>query len=52
LTAEGRRVAERLEKALLPFRRAMFKDAPQADVEACLRVLTRLDARLAGRDAA
>jgi MarR family transcriptional regulator for hemolysin len=52
LTAEGRSVAERLEKALTPFRRQQFKDMPQADVEACLRVLTRLDLRLAGHEPA
>lgn len=52
LTAEGRRIAERLEKALAPFRRGLFGDMPQADVEACLRVLTRLDRRLAGQDPA
>ena len=49
LTAEGRDVAGRLEAALAPFRRELFQDLPQADVEACLRVLTRLDQRLAGQ---
>jgi MarR family transcriptional regulator for hemolysin len=49
LTAEGHRIAERLEKALAPFRRALFGDMPQADVEACLRVLQGLDQRLAGQ---
>ena len=52
LTAEGKRIAERLEKALLPFRRELFKDMPQADVEATVRVLIRLDQVLAGRSAA
>ncbi|WP_166105868.1 MarR family winged helix-turn-helix transcriptional regulator [Duganella aceris] len=52
LTAEGRRIADLLERALEPFRRALFKDTPQADVEACLRVLTRLDQQLAGEDRA
>jgi len=51
LTAEGKRMAERLEKALAPFRRELFKDMPQADVEATVRVLTRLDQILAGRNA-
>jgi MarR family transcriptional regulator for hemolysin len=49
LTAAGRDVAERLEAALAPFRRELFQDLPQADVEACLRVLVRLDQRLAGQ---
>ena len=52
LTAAGQRVAERLEKALVPFRRQLFKDLPPADVEACVRVLTRLDAVLSGQDSA
>lgn len=47
LTAEGRRIAERLEAMLKPFRREMFDGLPQADVEACLRVLLHLDQRLA-----
>ncbi|MTV37668.1 MarR family winged helix-turn-helix transcriptional regulator [Duganella radicis] len=51
LTAEGKRVAERLEKALAPFRRELFKDIPQADVEATVRVLLRLDQVLAERNA-
>jgi len=51
LTAEGKRMAERLEKALAPFRRELFKDMPPADVEATVRVLTRLDQILAGRNA-
>ncbi|HEY0062531.1 MAG TPA: MarR family transcriptional regulator [Telluria sp.] len=50
LTAEGHRVAARLEAALIPFRREVFKDIPQADVDACLRVLSRIDSRLAGQD--
>ena len=49
LTAEGRRCAARLEKALVPFRHALFEGMPQADVEACVRVLTRLDLVLAGQ---
>jgi MarR family transcriptional regulator for hemolysin len=52
LTSEGKRIAERLEKALVPFRRELFRDMPQADVEACVRVLTRLDEVLSGQDAA
>jgi MarR family transcriptional regulator for hemolysin len=52
LTAAGRSIAERLEAALMPFRRTLFKGMPQADVEACLRVLTQLDQHLAGQDQA
>lgn len=51
LTAEGKRMAERLEKALVPFRRELFKDMPQADVEATVRVLMKLDQVLAERNA-
>lgn len=51
LTMEGRRMADRLEKALVPFRRELFKDMPQADVEACVRVLMQLDQVLANRTA-
>jgi len=52
LTTSGKIIAERLEKALAPFRRDLFKDMPQADVEATVRVLTQLDQVLAGRNAA
>lgn len=51
LTAAGKRMAERLEKALVPFRRELFKDVPQADVEATVRVLMKLDQVLAERNA-
>jgi MarR family transcriptional regulator for hemolysin len=51
LTATGKRMAERLEKALVPFRRELFKDMPQADVEATVRVLMKLDQVLAERNA-
>jgi len=51
LTMDGRRMADRLEKALVPFRRELFKDMPQADVEACVRVLMQLDQVLANRTA-
>lgn len=51
LTAEGKRMADRLEKALAPFRRDLFKDIPQADVEATVRVLMKLDQVLAERNA-
>jgi MarR family transcriptional regulator for hemolysin len=51
LTAAGKRMAERLEKALVPFRRELFKDMAQADVEATVRVLMKLDQVLAERNA-
>jgi MarR family transcriptional regulator for hemolysin len=51
LTTAGRKVAERLEKALAPFRRDLFKGMPQADVEATVRVLSQLDQVLAERSA-
>ncbi|QBE61716.1 MarR family transcriptional regulator [Pseudoduganella lutea] len=49
LTAEGRHCAAQLEELLLPFRRELFAGLPQADIEACVRVLTHLDGLLAGR---
>ncbi|TWI69997.1 MarR family transcriptional regulator for hemolysin [Pseudoduganella lurida] len=49
LSAEGKQCAARLEKALVPFRRELFGDMPLADLEACVRVLTRLDATLAAQ---
>ncbi|MYM28605.1 MarR family transcriptional regulator [Duganella sp. CY15W] len=51
LTPEGTQMAARLEKALIPFRRELFKDMPQADVEAAVRVLIKLDQVLAERSA-
>lgn len=52
LTADGKRVADQLEAALVPFRRALFKGMAPADIDACLRVLTQLEAVLAGQGAA
>lgn len=49
LTGEGRECAARLEELLLPFRRGLFAGIPHSDIEACVRVLTRLDAELATR---
>lgn len=49
LTPEGRRCAARLEELLLPFRRDLFAGLPQADIDACVRVLAHLDAALAAR---
>ncbi|WP_343731736.1 MarR family transcriptional regulator [Duganella sp.] len=51
LTAEGKHMADRLEKALVPFRRDLFRDMAQADIEATVRVLTKLDQVLAERGA-
>ncbi|WP_019142775.1 MarR family winged helix-turn-helix transcriptional regulator [Noviherbaspirillum massiliense] len=46
LTAEGRRCAARLEKALIPFRRNLFAGVARDDIEACMRVLQALDASI------
>ncbi|WP_229261217.1 MarR family winged helix-turn-helix transcriptional regulator [Duganella levis] len=51
LTSAGKTVAERLEKALAPFRRDLFKGMPQADIETTVRVLVQLDQVLAERSA-
>lgn len=42
LTAEGRKRADQLENALLPFRRNLFRGLPAADIDACIRVLDSL----------
>lgn len=47
LSAKGRTCASGLEKALIPFRRQLFGDVDPADIAACERVLTSLDATLA-----
>lgn len=47
LTAAGRQCAERLEKALIPFRRNLFKNVAPADIEACVRVLTTVGVSIA-----
>jgi MarR family transcriptional regulator for hemolysin len=44
LTTTGRARAAQLEEALLPFRRALFEDIPQSDIEACLRTLQAIKA--------
>ena len=46
LTAEGRRTAALMEKALIPFRRKLFGDFERADIEATLRVLGGLNTLL------
>jgi MarR family transcriptional regulator for hemolysin len=47
LSAKGRTCANRLEAALIPFRRQLFGNLDAADLAACERVLTSLDATLA-----
>jgi MarR family transcriptional regulator, transcriptional regulator for hemolysin len=47
LTAEGRRRAAQLEKALTTFRRTLFRDADPDDIETCLRMLDSLNAAIA-----
>jgi MarR family transcriptional regulator for hemolysin len=42
LTPEGKRIADAMECALLPFRQQVFGAFAPADVEACLRVLAGL----------
>ncbi|MGV7206518.1 MarR family winged helix-turn-helix transcriptional regulator [Oxalobacteraceae bacterium A2-2] len=49
LTPEGKRRAQRMEMALVPFRRELFQDMAQADVQACVKVLIQLDDLLARR---
>lgn len=45
LTADGKTRAAQMEEALIPFRRNLFADFEQADIDACLRVLTGLQSR-------
>jgi MarR family transcriptional regulator for hemolysin len=47
LSAKGRTCANSLEKALIPFRRQLFRNFDPADIAACARVLTGLDTTLA-----
>jgi MarR family transcriptional regulator for hemolysin len=42
LTDEGQKTAGLMEQALTPFRRKLFGDFAEADVQACLRVLSGL----------
>jgi MarR family transcriptional regulator, transcriptional regulator for hemolysin len=51
LTAEGRKRAAQLEKALLPFRRSLFRGVPASDIEACVRVLESLHGAITGQEA-
>ncbi|TFW31117.1 MarR family winged helix-turn-helix transcriptional regulator [Massilia horti] len=47
LTGEGKKTAELMEQALIPFRRKLFEGFATADVEATLSVLSGLNALLA-----
>jgi MarR family transcriptional regulator for hemolysin len=47
LTDEGKRRAAKMEEALVPFRRQLFDGIPEAEVEACLRVLSQLSGAIA-----
>jgi MarR family transcriptional regulator for hemolysin len=47
LTDSGREAANRLEAALLPFRRSLFEGLPRADIDAFARVLQHLATALA-----
>jgi MarR family transcriptional regulator for hemolysin len=44
LTATGQARAAQLEEALLPFRRNLFNNIPQSDIDACLRTLQAIKA--------
>jgi MarR family transcriptional regulator for hemolysin len=49
LTVEGKKIADLMEQALIPFRRELFSGFERADVEACLRVLGGLNTALVKR---
>ncbi|MDB5747658.1 MAG: MarR family transcriptional regulator [Massilia sp.] len=44
LTADGKTRAAQMEAALIPFRRDVFAGVPQGDIDACLRVLSAIQA--------
>ncbi|WP_313178464.1 MarR family transcriptional regulator [Massilia sp.] len=46
LTADGQTRAAQMEEALIPFRRNLFAEFAQADIDACLRVLTGLQSKI------
>lgn len=46
LTEDGKTRAAQMEAALIPFRRDLFAEFEQADIDACLRVLTGLQSRI------
>ena len=52
LTADGQTRAAQMEAALIPFRRNLFAEFEQADIDACLRVLTGLQSKTRSCDPA
>ncbi|WP_305822311.1 MarR family winged helix-turn-helix transcriptional regulator [Massilia brevitalea] len=52
LTADGQTRAAQMEEALIPFRRNLFAEFAQADIDACLRVLTGLQSKTRSCDPA
>jgi len=52
LTADGQTRAAQMEAALIPFRRNLFAEFAQADIDACLRVLTGLQSKTRSCDPA
>jgi MarR family transcriptional regulator for hemolysin len=46
LTADGKTRAAQMEEALMPFRRKLFSSFERTDIEACLRVLTGVQAAI------
>jgi len=46
LTADGKTRAAQMEEALIPFRRNLFAEFAQADIDTCLRVLTGLQSKI------
>jgi MarR family transcriptional regulator for hemolysin len=49
LTVEGKKTADLMEQALIPFRRELFSGVAHADVETCLRVLSGLNSAISKR---
>jgi MarR family transcriptional regulator for hemolysin len=46
LTQDGKTRAAQMEEALLPFRRSVFEGVSSSDIDACLRVLTHVQAQI------
>lgn len=46
LTNEGKTRAAQMEAALIPFRRSVFEGVSPEDIDACLRVLNSIQARI------
>ena len=46
LTQDGKTRAAQMEEALIPFRRSVFEGVDPADIDACLRVLTHVQAQI------